>query len=68
MTLVEALHATENVLNDISVPVGLRKQIADPIEMALKNLSEIIKAIENADAKAAEERENSRPAVTEDQI
>lgn len=66
MTIIEALEATSNVLNDISVPVGLRKQIADPIVLAVNNISEIIKAIRNAETpKAADE---DQPAVTPDQI
>lgn len=66
MTIIEALEATSNVLNDISVPIGLRKQIADPIELALKNISEIIKAIRNAET--PKDTADDQPAVSPDQI
>lgn len=46
MTLKEALQATSGILENISVPVGLKEQIADPIALAVGNINELIKAID----------------------
>ena len=46
MTLKEALQVTNGILTNISVPVGLKEQIADPIALAVANINEVIKAID----------------------
>lgn len=45
ITLKQALQETNNILNGISVPMGLFQQIGMPIMSAMGNLNECINAI-----------------------
>ena len=67
MTVVEALQATKGILVNICVPIAYKEPIADPIMVAVKNIDEIIKAHQAAEA-PEEKPEDNKPAVTEDQL
>lgn len=61
MTVKEVLVIIMNRLNDISVPMKLKRQVADPIEQSIYDLGICIDAInkaeENLKAKVEEEPE-----------
>lgn len=61
MTLKEALQITGSILANISVPVGLKEQIADPITVAVGNINELIKGIDELEATQKEEAEPEEP-------
>lgn len=61
MTLKEALQATNGILTNISVPVGLKEQIADPIAVAVGNINELIKAIDGFEETKKEEAKPEEP-------
>ena len=69
LTLKQALQETNNILNGISVPMGLFQQIGMPIMSAMGNLNECINAI--GDAPAAEDAQDAaedEPAFREGEI
>lgn len=56
ITLKQALEGTHGILQGISVPMGLFQQIGLPILNAMGNLEEIIGALPDAPAPAAEDQ------------
>ena len=58
MSVKDALIATREVLGSISVPMVLKKQIADKIDAAIENISVCINAIEKAEQGAENENTN----------
>ena len=59
MSVKDALIATREVLGSISVPMVLKKQIADKIDVAIENISVCINAIEKAEQGAENENANA---------
>ena len=59
MSVKDALIATREVLGGISVPMVLKKQIADKIDVAIENISVCINAIEKAEQGAENENANA---------
>ena len=59
MTLSDVLALTRDMLAGIQVPVGLIKQIGEPVAAAIDNLNECLKAMERDEAarRAAAARE-----------
>lgn len=53
MKMGEALRATRELLQGISVPVGLISQIGVPIIAAIENLQNLEEALKQGEAKAA---------------
>ena len=58
MSVKDALIVTREVLGSISVPVVLKKQIADKIDVAIENIAVCINAIEKAEQGAENENTN----------
>lgn len=61
-TTGDVVEMTINILSNISVPVGLNKQIAEPIEIAIMNL----KKVQEAWAKEAEKAQSTQDKASED--
>ncbi len=59
MSVKDALVATREVLGSISVPMVLKRQIADKIDVAIENISVCINAIETAERGAENENANA---------
>ena len=59
MSVKDALIVTREVLGSISVPMVLKKQIADKIDVAIENISVCINAIEKAEQGAENENANA---------
>jgi hypothetical protein len=50
MTVQEVLEITRDMLERISVPAGLIRQIGEPVAAAIDNLNECLKAMERDEA------------------
>ena len=74
MTVRQVLEETMKIIGGINVPVALKEQIADPLDLARKNLALCVDAIERSERDERERRWNggdspssSGGAVTEGQ-
>lgn len=69
ITLKQALQETNNILNGISVPMGLFQQIGMPIMSAMGNLNECINAIGDVpEAESEQDAAADEPAFREGEI
>ena len=68
LTLKQVLQETVQILNGISVPVGLTQQISVPIMAATGNLNECVNAIGEPAAENAQDAAEDEPAFREGEI
>ena len=56
MTAKEAVGTAINILQNIRVPVGLKKEVTDPMDVAIQYLDECMKAWARDEKKAQEDQ------------
>ncbi len=66
MNKEQVIQATIGVLSEISVPVRLKKQIADPIDGAINNLAIVLQMFQAE--KEANEKHQEEPEAVEREI
>ena len=65
MTVLELLKATEQMLNNVRVPVALKESVADPLYQACVNIADCVRTIEEDAKKKAEKTEDAENDKTD---
>lgn len=66
MTVEDAMNITARMLSEIKIPVGMMQQVGVPIERAIVNINECVKALEESKARYEAEKEEAETESEEE--